>query len=381
MGTTTEKKITVPWVDQQPFLKTGWAEAQRLLAKGMPAYYGGQTVARLSAEQKMANKRIMGYTRGKEVEAMNREAQRQLGRGYDQSQTLFNRGLTAGTSARTDALRRAREIGGYGTDQMGYGAQASKYGLSQGDYAGMTPFQSQQMSDMLAGKVDTDQLGAVTKAMGRDIMGTLSDPGGILSQIRQQTTQYQPGGGSRTDMMAGLAGKEATQRLIDQSARMYADAHSQAQQRRLPAGQMALQAQQAAQQLGMQGGQLGLGAGGLAQQGYGAQMQGLGASTAGGQLGLQALSQYPTVMNAPLSMFAAQSGVGAQKRALAQADINAKMKKYDYNVNKERNALAAYMPMISGDYGSASTTRPSGLQNLGNLAKLLGGLGGMFGGS
>ena len=337
MGITTEKKITVPWVDQQPHLKTGWAEAQRLLSEGMPAYFGGSTVARLSAEQNLANRGIMGYTRGGAVSQMNQQARRQLGRAYGQS----------------------KSIGDYGQRMRGYGGRASRYGLSQGDYAGMTPFQSQQMQDMLAGKVNTDQLGAVTKAMGRDIMGTLSDPGGMLSQIRQQTTQYQPGGGSRTDMMAGMAGKEATQRLIDQSARMYADAHSQAQQRRLPAGQMALQAQQAAQQLGMQGGQMGLGA---------------------GQLGLSALSQYPTVMNAPLSMFAAQSGVGAQKRALNQADINARMKKHEYNSMKERNALAAYMPMISGDYGSASTTRPSGMQNLGNLAKLLGGLGGMFGG-
>ena len=367
MGITTEKKITVPWVDQQPFLRTGWTEAQRLLAEGMPDYFKGSTVARLSAEQKLANRGIMGYTRGGAVRTMNRQAQRQLRRGYGQSQNIYERSMS-------DAQKRANQVGAYGRTAMNYGQGAMQRGMTQGQYSKITPFQSSQLKDMLAGKVNTDQLGAVTKAMGRDIMGTLSDPGGILSQIRQQTTQYQPGGGSRTDMMAGLAGKEATQRLIDQSARMYADAHSQAQQRRLPAGQMALQAQQATQQLGMQGGQLGLGAGGLAQQGY-------GTATGAGRLGLETLSQYPTVMNAPLSMFAAQSGVGAQKRALAQADINARMKKYEYNVNKERNALAAYMPMISGDYGSASTTRPSGLRNLGSLAKLLGGLGGMFGGS
>jgi len=367
MGITTEKKITVPWVKQQPHLQTGWTEAERLLAEGMPDYFGKSTVARLSAEQNLANRGIMGYTRGAAVGQMNTQAQRQLGRAYSQSQNIYDRSMS-------DAQKRADEIGGYGTDMMGYGGKAAQYGLSQQDYAGMTPFQSQQMSDMLAGKVNTGQLGAVTKAMGRDIMGTLSDPGGILSKIRQQTTQYTPGGGSRADMVAGLAGKEATQRLIDQSSRMYADAYSQAQQRRLPAGQMALQAQQAAQQLGMQGGQLGLGAGGLAQQGY-------GTATGAGQLGLQALSQYPTVMNAPLSMFAAQSGVGAQKRALSQADINAAMKKHEYEAMGERNALAAYMPMISGDYGSTSKTSPSGLQNLGNLAKLLGGLGGMFGGT
>jgi hypothetical protein len=336
MALTTEKKITVPWVKQQPHLQTGWTEAKRLLKEGMPDYFTGSTVARLAGAQKEANLGIMGYTRSDAVKRMQRESQRELGRGYGRAQTTAD----------------------YGGGLMDYGGEATKYGLTQADYAGMTPFQSQQMSDMLAGKVNTDQLGAVTKAMGRDIMGTLSDPGGILSKIRQQTTQYQPGGGSRTDMMAGMAGKEATQRLIDQSSRMYADAYSQAQERRLPAGQMALGAQQRAQQLGMEGGQLGLSA---------------------GQLGQQTLSQYPTVMNAPLSMYAAQSGVGAQRRALNQADINARMKKHEYNAMSERNALAAYMPMISGDYGSASTTRPSGLQNMGSLAKLLGGLGGMFG--
>jgi hypothetical protein len=392
MALTTEKKITVPWVKQQPHLETGWTEATRLLAEGMPDYYGGSTVARLAGAQKEANLGIMGYTRSDRVKKMQRESQRQLGRGYQQSQSVFDRSLAtagraenAGVAAWRDAQQRANKLGAYGQRGMNYGQGAMKT-MDQGQYAGLTPFQDEQLSGMLAGKVNTDQLGAVTKAMGRDIMGTLSDPGGILSRIRQQTTQFQPGGGSRTDMVAGLAGKEATQRLIDQSSRMYADAYSQAQERRLPAGQLALGAQQQAQQLGMQGGQLGLGAGGLAQQGYGSRqqgygtaLQGMGAATAGGQLGLQTLSQYPTVMNAPLSMYAAQSGVGAQRRALNQADINAKMKKYEYGAMGDRNALAAYMPMISGDYGSASTTRPSGLQNMGSIAKLLGGLGGMFG--
>ena len=338
MGITTEKKITVPWVDQQPFLKTGWTEAQRLLAEGMPDYYGDETVARFSEAQKRAQQGIMGYAGGSDVARMNQQARNQLAQGY----------TTAG------------DVGAYGSQMRGYGGQAAQYGLSQGDYANMTPFQSQQLSDMLAGKVNTGQLRAVTSAMGRDVMDTLSAPGGMLSQIRGQQVRFQPGGSSRGDIVTGMAAKGAAQKLADQSSRMYADAFSAAQQRRLPAGQMALGAQQQAQQLGLQGGQMGLSA---------------------GQLGLSALSQYPTIMQAPLSAYGAMAGVGAQQRALSQADINAAMKKYEYGAMGDRAALAGYMPMISGDYGSASTTRPSGMQNLGNLAKLLGGLGGMFGGA
>jgi hypothetical protein len=264
----------------------------------------------------------MGYAGGSDVAKMNKAARSQLS-----------------------------ALGGYGGDMMGYGEEAAQYGLTQGDYAGMTPFKTGQLSDMLAGKVNTGQLSSVTGAMGRDIMDTLSGPGGMLAQIRGQQVRHQPGGSSRGDIVGGMAAKAAAQKLVDQSSRMYADAFSAAQQRRLPAGQMALGAQQQAQQLGLQGAQMGLGT----------------------------LSQYPTIMQTPLGMYGAMAGVGAQKRALSQADINAAMKAHEYDVMDERSALAGYMPMISGDYGSASKTRPSGLQNMGNIAKLLGGLGGMFG--
>ena len=94
--------------------------------------------------------------------------------------------------------------------------------------------------------------------MGRDITGAMSAPGGLLAQIRQQQVGYQPGGSSRGDLVAATAAQTATQKLTDQASRMYADAFAKAQDRRLPAGQMALQAQQTAQQLGLSGGQLGL---------------------------------------------------------------------------------------------------------------------------
>jgi len=175
--------------------------------------------------------------------------------------------------------------------------------------------------------------------MSRDIMGELSAPGGMLSQIRGQQVQYQPGGSSRGDMMAGMAGQAASQRLIDTASRMYADAYGQAQNRRMGAAQMAMGGQQGAQ-----------------------------------QLGLAAMQQYPGVMQAPLSMYGAASNVGAQRRAMDQARINAEMQQYNYAQMKPYQALAAYMPMISGDYGGTAVSKPSGVQTMGNLANIIMGI-------
>jgi len=192
----------------------------------------------------------------------------------------------------------------------------------------------------------------------------------MLAQIRQKTLGYQPGGGSRGDIVTGMAAKEATQRLMDESKGMYADAYAQAQQRRLPAGQMALDAQLAAQQLGMQGGQLGLGAGGLAQQGYGTGLQGVGAAGQAGQLGLGAVDRMPGVMNAMYDRFGRMQGVGAQQRAMNQEQINQKMAKYNYNQNKHMQHLQNYMANISGQYGGTTTSNPSALSSMGQLAAL-----------
>lgn len=74
----------------------------------------------------------------------------------------------------------------------------------------MTPFQEAQLSGMLAGDVNVDSLKAVTEAMGRDISGAMSAPGGLLAQIRQQQVGYQPGGSSRGDLVAATAAQTAT---------------------------------------------------------------------------------------------------------------------------------------------------------------------------
>jgi len=278
--------------------------------------------------------------------------------------------------------------------------------LSQGQYSNITPFQSSQLKDMLAGKVNVDALNPVLASRKRDIMSQLEGPQGMLAQIRQKTLGYQPGGGSRGDIVTGMAAKEATQRLMDESKGMYADAFSQAQQRRLPAGQMALQAQLAAQQLGMQGAGQRLDAGKLRQQGYG---QGIGARTGAGQLqqqafgtglsarqaagglqqqafgtglsarqaagqqGLQAMDRAKGVMMTPMDIAKQVGTQGAQKRAWEQEKMNQAMAKYNYGANAEQQALQNYMSMISGQYGGSGAYKPSPLSSMGSLASLFAG--------
>jgi len=180
-------------------------------------------------------------------------------------------------------------------------------------------------------------------------MSQLEGPGGMLAQIRQKTLGFTPGGGSRGDIVTGMAAKEATRRLMDESKGMYADAFARAQERRLPAGQMALQAQLAAQQLGMKGAETKLGA---------------------GQLGLSALDRARGVMMTPIETAKEAERIGAKQRAYRQETMNQQMAKYNYDANKGQQALQNYMSMISGQYGGAGQYKPSTLSSMGSLAAL-----------
>ena len=373
-GASKSTTTAAPWDIQIDPLKAGFAQAGHLLDKSKTAkYYGGKTLADFTGEERSAQAGIMNTAKGDAVKKLGSDARSQLARTYGLSNRLAGQATRIGQRGVSDAQRRANTIGAYGQGAMNYGKGAMKRGMTQGQYSNITPFQSSQLKDMLAGKVNVDQLNPVLASRKRDIMSQLEGPQGMLAQIRQKTLGYQPGGGSRGDIVTGMAAKEATQRLIDESKGMYADAYAQAQQRRLPAGQMALDAQLAAQQLGMQGGQLGLGAGGLAQQGYGTGLQGVGAAGQAGQLGLGAVDRMPGVMNAMYDRFGRMQGVGAQKRAMTQEGYNQAMAKYNWEQNKDQQALQNYMANISGQYGGSTTSNPSALSSMGQLASLFAG--------
>ena len=143
-----------------------------------------------------------------------------------------------------------------------------------------------------------------------------------LPGIRQQMVEYQPGGGSRGDIVQGMAEQSAQKNLASNLASMYGNAYGQAQQ--------------------------------------------------DVSRGMQA---YPSIMGAPLSMYGAIADVGADRRAMTQEDINQAMARYNYNVTRPQNALQNYMASISGNYGGTSTATPSPLSTIGQLGSLALGLG------
>ena len=362
-GATKSTTSATPWKVQEPYLETGFDKAGKILKKGPADYYGGKTQAKFSGPEKWAHGDIANFVRGKTMQSMQSKQRDQLNQGYARAQGMDN--LAVG--AQEHGLGVADKVGAYGQRAMDYGGDMMRSGMTQDQYSNITPFQSSQLKDMLAGKVNVSQLNPVIAARKRDIMSQLEGPQGMLAQIRQKTVGYQPGGGSRGDIVTGMAAKEATQRLIDESKGMYADAYSKAQDRRLPAGQMSLDAQLAAQKLGMQGADTRLGAGRLGQQAYGT---GLSARSAAGQQGLSALDRAKGVMMTPIEMAKEAERIGSKQRAYRQETMNQNMAKYNYNANKEQQALQNYMSMISGQYGGSGSYNASPLSTMGSLASL-----------
>ena len=365
-GATKSTTSATPWKIQEPFLETGFEKAGEILKKGPADYYGGKTQAKFAGPESWAHRRISDFARGQTMRNMQDKQRSQLNQSYARAGGMD----TLADAAQKHGLGVATKVGEYGQGAMDYGAGQMKTGLTQDQYSGITPFQSAQLKDMLAGKVNVGQLNPVLAARKRDIMSQLEGPSGMLAQIRQKTLGFQPGGGSRGDIVTGMAAKEATRRLMDESKGMYADAFAKAQERRLPAGQMALQAQLAAQQLGMQGAETRLGAGRMGQQAYGTA---LGARTAAGQQGLSALDRARGVMMTPIETAKEAERIGAKQRAYRQETMNQKMAKYNYGANAEQQALQNYMSMISGQYGGSGSYKPSPLSSMGSLASLFAG--------
>ena len=362
-GATKSTTSAKPWEVQIPYLESGFKKAGQILDKGPADYYGGKTQAEFAGPEAWAHGRIADFVRGKTMKNMQANQRNQLNKSYrraDQMDTLAG-------AAQKHGIGVANKVGAYGQGAMNYGKGAMKTGMTQDQYSNITPFQSSQLKDMLAGKVNVSQLNPVLAARKRDIMSQLEGPQGMLAQIRQKTLGYQPGGGSRGDIVTGMAAKEATQRLMDESKGMYADAYARAQERRLPAGQMSLDAQLAAQKLGMQGAETRLGAGRLGQQAYGTA---LGARTAAGQQGLGALDRAQGVMMTPIDIAKQVGSQGAQTRAWEQEKMNQSMAKHNYNANKEQQALQNYMSMISGLYGGSGSYNASPVSTMGSVASL-----------
>ena len=322
-GSKVQTTRTEPWEQQKPYLERGFEFTEDLYRSGAlnPAYYGGQTVAGFTPAQQAAQAATLRYATDPQTEAFMGAAQRGLGGALD-----------------------------YGAGAMGYGMGAARP-LGTEEYEGYTPFEQGQYRDLLAGTVDTDTgpFKDVADVYGRQAMAQLT--GEILPGIRQQMVQTQPGGGTRGDIIQANAIAAAQQQVSDRRAQEGFGAYQRAQAQRLPAAQMGLGAQQAAMGYGMQG--------------------------AGAMRG--ALSQYPSILGAPLAMTGAVGQVGAQQRAMDQQILDADRAKYAYDAQRAQLGLQNYMAGISGEYGGTSTaTGPAGPNPM--LTALAGGLGMAAGG-
>jgi len=169
--------------------------------------------------------------------------------------------------------------------------------------------------------------------MSQDVLGAIQSE--ILPNIRSQQVEYQPGGSSKGNQVASDAISTAIDRLTKQSTQMYANAFESAQDR----------------------------------------------SVQGGQLGIQALQQYPGITQAPIGLMQIGSNIGAQRRAMDQAQMNENMKRYNYESMRPQAELQNYMSSISGDYGGQSTANPSAMSTAGTMMALAKMAGVMFGGS
>jgi len=278
-GATTRSE---PWAEQKPYLTAGFKEAGNLYGQGVPDYYPGATLAGFTPAQTQAQSAVANYV----------------------------------TGTRPAALQA--------------GAEAATMGQLQG----ATPFTGGQMSDLLAGKVDTGANTPYADLMGKFGTETMNQlTGTVLPGIRQSLVEYHPGGSSVGNNIQAKAIAAANKQLVDKSAEMYGNAYQTAQGQRFPAAQMRLGQQQAGQ------------------------------------------AAYPSIMGAPLEMYGALGDVGAQQRAMQQEAINQAQQKYAYDASKDQTALSQYMANISGDYGGTTTQTPSALSSLGQLVGIMGGLG------
>ena len=235
--------------------------------------------------------------------------------GFEQAQNIFDRGAPRYYPGETIA----------GFDPAQTASQQATLGYAMGPRAAAQQAGAERsLLQGLSGQIDPNAYNPMVNALTSNVIGNLQK--NVLPGIRQQQVMYQPGGSSRAALQQNRAVTDAvTSGMTKPIADMYTNAYNQAQNRAVQSGQL-----------------------------------------------------YPSIMNAPLSMYGAMGQVGADRRAMSQGAIDRDMARYEYEANAPGNALRNYMAMVSGDYGStttATTPGPSGLSQLGQIAGIAGSLG------
>ena len=232
-----------------------------------------------------------------------------LTEGFDQAKSIYNQGIPD--------YYTGESIAGFTPAQKA--AQQATLGYAMGPRAAAQQQAAESsLVQGLSGQIDPNAYNPMANALTQQVMGNLK--GSILPGIRQQTTTYQPGGGSRGNLVQNKAIAGAVQQgLTKPMADLYTNAYNQAQQRAVQSGQL-----------------------------------------------------YPSIMNAPMAMYGAMGDVGAQRQGMRQQQMDADMARYQYNATAPQQALANYMNMISGNYGGTVQKTTPGQSQLGNIAQLAG---------
>ena len=278
----TSTAMQEPWGPQQDYLKQAFTGAEDIYRTGQEqpiGYFPGKTLAGFDPYQTMGQEMAVNYATGQRPAAM----------------------------------------------------QAAAEQAALGQMYGQTPFTAEQQRGLLAGDVNMAPFNMMADVYGNQAMNQLT--GKILPGIRESIVNYQPGGGTRGNLVQGTAIAGAQKNLQDQLATMAYNAYQDAQSQRMPMANMIL----------------------------GQREQGLG--------------QYPSIMGAPLSMAAAVGDVGAERRAMTQEDINQAMMRYNYEMGQPQQNLQNYLANISGNFGGVSSATPSPLSSIGQLGSLALGLG------
>ena len=343
-GSTQTTTTSAPWSGQQPYLTSGFQQAQNLFNQGGPQYYPGQTYA--------------GPT-GLQLQGIQNEAD--IGLGGTQAQNAANPALSN--------ILGNNWLGANPSNSLYQNAASGGMNVNTGGY--FSPIASGQQ----------------TNTMGQDTLNQFAS-GGMLSannpyfQQMAATTaanvmpqlQSQFDAGNRLD--SGLATRAASEGLSDSIGGMayqnYQQGLGQAQSAASNLSQIGQQnignQMQAANALSN------LGFGNIGTQLTGAQGLGQNFQGAAGQQ-LSALGLAPQIGNMSYQQAGALQDAGQTTQGLNQQAITDAMNRWNYQQQQPYQNLQNYMQNIQGNYGSQGTSTSPYYQN--QTANLLAeGLGG-----
>ena len=341
-----------PWSGQQPFLTTGYEQAQARLNSDQPSYYPGSTVTPFNQNELAAQQMALNYAGGDRPQAMQASAE----------------------SAMTgEMLANPYNNPVFGTTRALAPIGLGSLGLAQGmtNTATGTPYgQDPVLQQMLSGSAMQNPFiaPALATATNEAVQNFQNQ---VMPGIRTSQIQYQPGGSSRGDLVTGMAATGLAEQLGNNATRAYMDAQNQA-----------LQQQQFGLGLSEQG--RAARAGEALQQYGGAMTPALqGEQLITDRLG-QGIGAYPETMQAPFGIPQQVAGVGLGQREMEQQMMDEQINRFNFAENVDAQKLSNYMNLIQGNVGSTTTSTATrgglglggqmlqGVGTLGTLGKMFG---------